>query len=702
MPEINGIQLLQYVKSEDALRSVPVIMMSSIDQGETVYECVNSGAEEYLVKPVTQKEVQYIWQHVLRKRSAAATVPQITGDDTIATEDNPIIIINNNNNASFNDKNKEQQNSTVDKKHLHSGERLTEKKETEDDAITTAATADVQDVPIDTKTPSHATTFSEKENKVNIDLQLVRVFLQTMKTARLHQAAQLQLHLAALDADAGAIASLKADGRTAERQCSAGESRKRGRDGDVAVIRQAEEHGDGTLLGSNTSSSLPGNQISRDKGTQDTMTNRSSEEEGHAKATTMTTAGTTMTVYEGDTTCIGNKQQQQPGNNSRDSLLQFSDPRRVAMEALYLARRGGIFAPPLSSADADAFGRDLNVLRRGARLIPEACVRAGDRSSPQEMVCCAEFDADNRHFATVSVSRSVKVFDFAGVVASPTSLHFPVWHASARTKLSSVSWNAYIRPYLITSDYDGLVQLWDASAGPGTEVSRFDGHSRRVWSLDFSKVDPLKFVSGSDDGTVQYWSIHNERAACTMHVPANVCSVKCSPTDGNLVAVGCANHRVYLFDVRWPAAPTAVVSGPHRAVSYVRFMGGDTLVASSTDNAIRVWSLRDILLTQDGLKRSMSPPPACTFMGHKNERNFVGLSVSDDGYIVTGSEDNSVHVYYKRIPFGLARYSMLDDGSHDENQKTFVSSVCWAGTSCLVANSEGVLQVLKLVSSDEA
>lgn len=77
MPEVDGIQLLQYVKREENLRSVPVIMMSSVEQGETVFECVSSGAEEYLVKPVTRKEVVNMWQHVLRKRAAAAaTVPQ--------------------------------------------------------------------------------------------------------------------------------------------------------------------------------------------------------------------------------------------------------------------------------------------------------------------------------------------------------------------------------------------------------------------------------------------------------------------------------------------------------------------------------------------------------------------------------------------------------------------------------------------------
>ena len=65
MPEVDGIQLLQYVKQEENLRSVPVIMMSSIEQGSTVLDCVTYGAEEYLVKPVTRKEVVNIWQHVV-------------------------------------------------------------------------------------------------------------------------------------------------------------------------------------------------------------------------------------------------------------------------------------------------------------------------------------------------------------------------------------------------------------------------------------------------------------------------------------------------------------------------------------------------------------------------------------------------------------------------------------------------------------
>lgn len=76
---------------------------------------------------------------------------------------------------------------------------------------------------------------------------------------------------------------------------------------------------------------------------------------------------------------------------------------------------------------------------------------------------------------------------------------------ATRSKLSSVSWNAYVRQRLVTADYDGLIQLWDA--GSGTELAHFDEHARRVWSVDFSRTEPTRFLSGSDDGTGGWWVV---------------------------------------------------------------------------------------------------------------------------------------------------------------------------------------------------
>ena len=304
----------------------------------------------------------------------------------------------------------------------------------------------------------------------------------------------------------------------------------------------------------------------------------------------------------------------------------------------------------------------------------------------------------------------------------PTSLHVPIWQATTRSKLSSVSWNSYIRPHLITSDYDGLIQLWDASAGPSAEIAQFEEHSRRVWSIDFSRADPMRFVSGSDDATIRLWTVNQESSTSVLRAPANICSVQFSPSNGNLIAAGCANHRVYMYDLRRAAAPVAAIAGPRRAVSYVRFMGPASIVASSTDNCIRSWSVEEALTAGVGSGGAgVALAPTCTFTGHRNERNFVGLSATDDGYIATGSEDNSVQVFYKTLPFTVASSHALGDTAKDVMQhsggapataaaaaaaaakkpaahRTFVSSVCWArgGRHCLAANSQGVLSVLRL------
>lgn len=326
-------------------------------------------------------------------------------------------------------------------------------------------------------------------------------------------------------------------------------------------------------------------------------------------------------------------------------------------------------------------------------------------------MCCADFDADDRFFATVSVSRSVKVFDFDAVLAAPSVLHFPAWQATTRSKLSSVSWNSYIRSHLVTADYDGLIQLWDAAGGPGAEAAQFDEHARRVWSLDFSTIDPMRFVSGSDDATVRLWNVNQDASVMRLTAPANVCSVQFSPTDGNLLAAGCANHRVYLFDIRNPGAPAATIAGPGRAVSYVRFVGGAAVAAASTDSTVRVWGVEEALQAANGPHAGCPLQPRTVLTGHKNDRNFVGLSANADGFIASGSEDNTLHLYSHTLPFSIAQHSLgsgegtasaggssLGGFASKSKHRPFVSAVSWARNSrrCLVANSEGLLRVLHL------
>ena len=94
--------------------------------------------------------------------------------------------------------------------------------------------------------------------------------------------------------------------------------------------------------------------------------------------------------------------------------------------------------------------------------------------------------------------------------------------------------------------------------------------------------------------------------------------------------------------------------------------------------------------------------------GHVNEKNFVGLSVTPDGYIACGSEDNSVYAYYKALPSPVTqhRFSCNDPTASEDycfdplESHQFMSSVCWSqkGHTLLAANSLGTIKLLQLAA----
>ncbi len=51
MPEIDGYQVLSQMKADPALCDIPVIMITALDQINSVVRCIESGAEDYLSKP---------------------------------------------------------------------------------------------------------------------------------------------------------------------------------------------------------------------------------------------------------------------------------------------------------------------------------------------------------------------------------------------------------------------------------------------------------------------------------------------------------------------------------------------------------------------------------------------------------------------------------------------------------------------------
>ena len=51
MPEMDGLEVLEELRADDALRMIPVLMVSAVQEIESVVHCIERGATDYLPKP---------------------------------------------------------------------------------------------------------------------------------------------------------------------------------------------------------------------------------------------------------------------------------------------------------------------------------------------------------------------------------------------------------------------------------------------------------------------------------------------------------------------------------------------------------------------------------------------------------------------------------------------------------------------------
>ncbi len=51
MPVMDGVEVLRRIKNDDDLKSIPVIMVTTTDEPESIDECYQLGCVDYIVKP---------------------------------------------------------------------------------------------------------------------------------------------------------------------------------------------------------------------------------------------------------------------------------------------------------------------------------------------------------------------------------------------------------------------------------------------------------------------------------------------------------------------------------------------------------------------------------------------------------------------------------------------------------------------------
>uniref|UniRef100_A0A7N0V0K2 Protein kinase domain-containing protein n=1 Tax=Kalanchoe fedtschenkoi TaxID=63787 RepID=A0A7N0V0K2_KALFE len=330
-----------------------------------------------------------------------------------------------------------------------------------------------------------------------------------------------------------------------------------------------------------------------------------------------------------------------------------------------------------------------------SKLKIKAEVKQGDLLNSSNLVCALSFDRDGDFFASAGVNKKIKVFDCDSILNEDRAIHYPAVELACDSKLSSVCWNSYIKSQIASSNFEGVVQVWDVTRNQ--LLCQMKEHERRVWSVDFSATDPTLLASGSDDGSVKLWSVNQDASVGTIKAKANVCCVQFPSSSSRTLAFGSADHGIYYYDLRNPRTPLCTLVGHGKTVSYVKFIDSTNLVSASTDNTLKLWDL--------SLSSSVTPvleSPTQSFTGHLNVKNFVGLSVYD-GYIATGSETNEVFIYHKAFPMPALsfKFNAADplSGQETHDAAQFVSSVCWRGQSStlVAASSTGNIKILEMV-----
>ena len=67
MPEINGMEVVQMIRSSGFFSTIPLIMLSATESSEQKIQVLNAGADDFMIKPFNPKELEARINSILRR-----------------------------------------------------------------------------------------------------------------------------------------------------------------------------------------------------------------------------------------------------------------------------------------------------------------------------------------------------------------------------------------------------------------------------------------------------------------------------------------------------------------------------------------------------------------------------------------------------------------------------------------------------------
>lgn len=142
--------------------------------------------------------------------------------------------------------------------------------------------------------------------------------------------------------------------------------------------------------------------------------------------------------------------------------------------------------------------------------IPASAPANSSRTNSQ-IISSIELNKEEAIFATAGVSQRIALYNCddlltaaGGAPPAPPQRHQPVKELTAQAKLSCLSFNAVHNSQMLSSDYNGMVMLWDVETAQC--MQEYNAHISKIWSVHFSPVEAERFVSGGADGQLKVLS----------------------------------------------------------------------------------------------------------------------------------------------------------------------------------------------------
>lgn len=86
MGEISGFQMVRWLKNNPSTAQIPVIFITALEGEDNLVKGLNMGADDYIAKPLSMKEVKARVRAVLRRLSQPQQAVAIPADQTIVYE----------------------------------------------------------------------------------------------------------------------------------------------------------------------------------------------------------------------------------------------------------------------------------------------------------------------------------------------------------------------------------------------------------------------------------------------------------------------------------------------------------------------------------------------------------------------------------------------------------------------------------------